>query len=439
MRMRTWLVVGLTMGCNGGGSSTPDGRVADGSSVDGPIDALVDSTRVDAFVDDCPNRTAPVGEPRPPITTAETHSGDVTIASTLDIQLLAGIRFVNGNLTIDSTTLSEVVLPDLEAVRGHVLIPTSTTVLRVELPRLETVGGAFQDQSSSMKNLRAPQLETFGRELSAKLDEIDVHCLRGIVGTPDTWNVTLGELTQASLHLPKLERGNLRISNNPALTDLQLPSLTTGSVHVGRSADVRGTNMPNLTAIDLPALATGGELVADDLPALTSITLGAGAAIEHVSLMSLPQLPSLAWLAQTTYRGLEVSGLDLVTSISGTFASGTTSAGLRGNARLTDIRPVRAIAAAQMIQIIGNPLLTTIELPNLRTVQTTFQVAANSQLTTLSAPRFDRIIDSEDIDSEIRSNLMLPNCQATEIRDRVLPNSQPARFVVTNNKPDSCQ
>src|SRR5215475_2599946 len=110
------LVVGLFLGCgdnravqltstDAGGDRSP----IDAGTVDAALDAAIDA----ATVDNCPHRTAPPGVPQEEIPLGATIVGTVHISTQADVEALAGIRYVTGDVIFDNGFfLPEVTLPD---------------------------------------------------------------------------------------------------------------------------------------------------------------------------------------------------------------------------------------------------------------------------------------------------------------------------------------
>src|SRR5262245_22596146 len=71
---------------------------------------------------ECPNRTAAVGQPQTTPAAGEIALGDVTVRTALDVAGLAGKKVITGSLTIETTELATVALPDLEVVQGSLTI-----------------------------------------------------------------------------------------------------------------------------------------------------------------------------------------------------------------------------------------------------------------------------------------------------------------------------
>lgn len=143
---------------------------------------------------------------------------DVNATSAADVEALAGIAVIRGNLTVVAT------------------FPT------VALPKLQVVTGTFDVHGSQVSELSAPEL--------VRVDG----------------NVAILTVKMPALTLPKLASvgGELDIMGNAALTAVQLPALTT----VGSHFDFESNAL--LETITAPVTHIGGALRLIDCPKLTA-------------------------------------------------------------------------------------------------------------------------------------------------------------------------
>jgi hypothetical protein len=409
---------GLLIGCGDDGAATPDGgwQTNDGGMDE---DAAIDA----AVLDDCPNRMAPTGEHPGPLVAEEIHAGDVTIQSALDIQTLAGKRAITGSLTIASTTLTTVVLPDLESIGIQLESTTGSTVSTLELPKLETVGGYVRLRATATSIL-LPSLESVGQNVEVTGASIDAHCLRRADGTQSTATVLFTGMTTTTFELPKYERGPLGIFS-ATITSLDLPRFTAGSLILQGAA---------LTTLRMPVATMLTELSLRDTP-VSSITIPATATYDVVGLHNVSQLTSLAWLSGVAIKSFVLQRAAKITNLTGVVGAGLRHVSLYENPVLADVTALAPVTVLDGFEVVDNDMLTTIDLPNLTNAGQLFIVNEQAKLTALRAPALVTITGGTSTPSQIRNNPMLPNCQATVIRDRA-----PSRdgWQVSGNQLDTC-
>lgn len=88
---------------------------------------------------------------------------------------------------------------------------------------------------------------------------------------------------------------------------------------------------------------------------------------------------------------------------------------------------------AYAVEIVGNPVLTAIVLPNLTTLASHLYVENNGALTMLDTPLLTSI-QGPDFPSRIVGNSRLPNCQAHAVATRA---PSPSGWIIRNNKPEA--
>ncbi len=171
--------------CAEGGIAFLSGRDDDGDGVLGPAE-------VEATGYECTDRLA----------------RDVVVRTAEDVALLAGIRSIEGSLTVP-----------YENGEGAPFVA-------LDLPKLEVVGASVSIHSLSYDpvHVSMPALVAIGGELSAsEVASLDLRTLRGVGGD---LSVKYGDLTGLG-GLAALERvgGSLRVQSNHKLLDAALPAL----------------------------------------------------------------------------------------------------------------------------------------------------------------------------------------------------------------------
>ena len=402
MRRLGFAVILIAAACGDDAGSEPDARPpGDASHADAsaPDASAPDAAAPDAGpVDDCPNRTAPRGEPQGTIPPAAIRSGDVTIRSALDVTALTGIRAVTGNVIVDAPTFTTLSLPDLEVVGGRFVIGFRGAIgmlTTVELPRLETVGGDVGN-TVAVSRVSAPRLEQ-ANGASFRAPDIDVHCFRdsglGIVG-----------YTGAALPLAKYETGTLAVSQVPNLTRLDAPRWREGGLDV--------QNAPALTAIAAPLnpaslirLITAPQLASVDLAPITTLSE------LQLAVLAIPDLSFLQGLTRVN-GGIGITDTPIRTLGGLESLTFAVSVVLGGNGNLVDTNALSAVSFVSSLWATDNPALATLSLPQVPTLDTGLRVERNQALTRLSFPALTRVL-GEFI---VTNNPNLPNCQATGLR-----------------------
>jgi hypothetical protein len=274
--------------------------------------------------------------------------GSFEIRNFADIDLVSSCARITGDLELGANGLVEIVLPTLERVDGDVTVVGGSSLLRIEMPDLEEIGGGLSEPAL-LDELAVPRLRTVGGIITTGggvLPGLSLDCLDSAAaivapGTP----VSAPRLTSvpgsvaAPLQAPLLAiiGGTLSYEDGidlPALyrvTDLQiftgssidLPALK-NVVHTGTIGCVAA---PTATVLALPALERAGSLAICPWPALTAIQLPAllriagpprlgGLSIALGPGVGPLDLPALATLNGDATLGVATS-LPLVSSLPG--------------------------------------------------------------------------------------------------------------------------
>jgi len=213
--------------------------------------------------------------------------GDFVIRGLDDLALLDSITTVTGSLTIDSADITEISLPNLEAIGGgfgrecHGCAPNITTIA---LPNLTTVGGdwGIGGDTPDFNSLALPELEHVGGDFDLVGVEVGILMLPSLDHVSGDFNL----IGPFAVNAPRLRSvgAYLGLNDHPSVS---LPALDS----VGGSLAVFDVSQP---IIDFPELRTvggalsfwlNGFLVDFELMALESV--GAG-----ITFDSSPNLPS---------------------------------------------------------------------------------------------------------------------------------------------------
>ena len=274
---------------------------------------------------------------------------DHTIATTAEVEAIAGYVGVSGDLSVEATDLTELILPDLAWVGGDVRIWSNPGLRRLELPALGEVQGdlSLYDNPTLASPVGLDALQQVGGTLA-------------ITRMP-----AMSDLTGlASVrHL-----GALYLYHDVALMDLDaLQGLQT----VATTVDL--WELDALQSVELPALRSiGGKLdlfecdalVRLDLPALTSL---GSYELHHCDAMSdlgdLPQIEALAGELRIQHNDglVSLDGLPQLTSVG--------TATWRHNPALQSLAGLSGLASVDgLLQVRDDDALTVLDLPALAEV-----------------------------------------------------------------------
>jgi len=206
------------------------------------------------------------------------------ITSADDVTAAQGYKMIFGGITITSSFVGEVVLPNLRYVSGPIIcspLDPAFGLTRLELPELTTCDGDIELWFPvGMTGLLLPKLK-YAMKLNLiacmALTELDiselVRILPGGAGTHDypAGTVIFGFcLLLETIVMPKLTYTHgLNLGQNPELTSIFSPVLSSINGHLYL------TDNPKLTLVDLDVLETvTGDLVITDNTSLTPTSLG---------------------------------------------------------------------------------------------------------------------------------------------------------------------
>jgi hypothetical protein len=411
------LAVVIAVGCGDNRLRAPDAAV--GSAAD----ALPDVPMVDAAVDAppvaCPNRTAPPGMPQDMIPPEATIVGNFTITTQADIDALANIRYITGDLVIGNA-VDNVTLPSLEVIGGRCV----GGALLIHLPRLETVGGPVEvgvgDYQHEMWD--SPRLEDLGAGIEMSSGQFDLSCLRR------TTYVSLSNAT-SDVVLPKLETATQGFGlGYGSSTKFLCPELTT-------STSIQFIGTPDLTVLSAPKLVGWSSLTLWAATNLQSVTLGLSGPDVSLVKLSGVGIENLDFLASATHVAIfEVGDVFALQSIGLPPTTQVDYVDIGGAPLVSDLSALSNSRVTGSLIIVDTGA-TTISMPNVVDVGV-LNIENNPNLTTLALPNLTAIDATYAM--YITGNTALPNCQATTIRDHVTL-SPFGSLTVSDNKPDTCQ
>lgn len=366
-----------------------------------------------------------------------TIAGDVEIASAADLEELADVCVIEGDLVITNATVTVVDLPLLREVGGNLLVDANAALAELRLPVIERVATHYEwtcgggngfvlRDNVSLTLVVVPRLRdvdcSFIVESNASLETLRLPALERVqVEEPDNSDphtanlLVLNNAVLSVLDLPVLRevKASLRVESNPALTVLSLPALervgyffwdpTWGTLTVSDNAA--------LTTVHLPVLgdAWGADLSILANPALTQVVmpLAEPRSIEVISNASLtvlgfPAAGSLVSLNVEENPLLTDLDLSALSRIGGWEYSGweneedAVASRISHNAALAELAlPALSFLGGELF-VFENPVLSRVALPELAEgddyigpPQPALAIASNPLLVDLELPKLD--------------------------------------------------
>jgi hypothetical protein len=400
----TLIAVALVAACGDNHAARSGATDAPPGTLDAATDTAADAAP-DAGPDVCAHR----------VLGGTTLNGSVQILNQADVDALAGVQTITGNLVIgddnQAIALTSITLPDLQAVGGNLDARVAARPLglldEIHLPELETVGGfarAFRTVTDEVVTWDAPRLRTIGSFFEIEATNINLSCVE---------SANLVEiLSDAAIDVftfPRLQTAGSNLQIKVTAQEIDLPELVS-------TADLELAGMNRLATLSAPKLVDSG-IDLRSLPALSSVTFGASTHIPFVSL-DLPSLHDVVFLTGTaTIDALVIEApIDDLSPLQTAAVTGSLTIAATHATALRMPNVTALTQADSQLQISGNPSLTTLELPNLTTIN-----AAGS-----------------DFASSISSNPMLKTCTAQAIADRVVAHSPGLIFTVSGDGPGTC-
>ena len=300
----------------------------------------------------------------------------------------------SGDLWITYNATGDIRLPALHTVRGSVLL-NAPDVTGLALPLLRTIQGDV--------TIVAPEDDEGGDDEDGgdgDSESEDLHIARLDLSSLETAaHVRLQAPTLTRVDLGRLRTlASLRLFELPAVTRLDLATLTT--------VDVLSVDRVGITSLDLPALSTVkiiavvgnpalamlafdsvlslGTLELDNNPRLATILARALFRADTIRVWSSPQLASVVTrLEEVGVLGLTATALTDLQSFRSLRRAGALVLG--SNASLTSTAGLASLAGLGDLVLENNPALTTIAAqPNLTALDGGVAVNGNARLTSLA-------------------------------------------------------
>lgn len=276
----------------------------------------------------------------------------------------SGCKVVRGHLTLGAGAADPANVPLVEEITGGLGIALGGSSREVALPHLRSIGGSLLVTSST---------------------------------------------AQEAVHLPALTSmgGTISVTGNGALRVIDLPVLASvGGGWVGVLSN------GSLEALDLPALTTPISLVVDGNAVLARLSLPALPTLGYVSVgengaLASIDLPVLA----AVLNGMQLYDLQALPALD-----------------LPALQAVGTVPYAAGLSVFRATAVTRISMPALRSVATSFDIVGNPVLQTLEVPALDQVVSLT-----IRSNPAYPECLATALVDHLVASGGLERAMVSGN------
>ncbi|TSC28487.1 hypothetical protein FOF48_17740 [Corallococcus sp. Z5C101001] len=421
--------------------------------------------RVDAFIDLNDNGqrdpdmeeliTLPVCQP------VRVHEGSYVVRNATDLAALRGVTRVNGDLFVNSETLSEFALPELSVVVGSLRIDTNPLLTRVDLPGLRFATTVALDRNAELTTasmgdpagMVSVQWDLFVQHnpLLTTLDGLRALAPGGALTVLDNARLeTLG--FPAIIGLAKA----LTVEENPRLRTLSLPRLqTTGSVSlIGATALESLAGLSELRTVESLSLIGNGALTRldglDSLVSAGAITLDNNARLQTTA--GFPQLVRAGSVTISNNALLEsAGGMPLLRTVSESFT-------VLNNPKLRTVSGLDLLDFAHSVSVEQNPMLNDlIGFGNLMRLDR-LSVRDNERLETLARlmdlRRLEFLVVTDNVNlKELRldgleaveqgftmtGNLTLPTCLARDLANRTF-SGKPGNVTIAGNGdfPSAC-
>ncbi|WP_141593839.1 hypothetical protein [Myxococcus sp. AB056] len=397
-----------------------------------------------------------------------THDGMYVVENAADLEALKSLSIIRGELSIEHTDVTTVVLPGLVSVEGPLFIHDNPALTRVELSGLRYVGGALSIRGSNPLNEVRVGPQTPEALPAVRVESLTLYSLpalsslsgvaavaphfdltlwnTGVQWSPDAFphvQVLAGTLTvHANAALEKLPvsrltevGGSVTISGNPMLQSLEgLGPLT----RVGGMLDISSnkalthlTGLEHLTVVKDRIIVMNNarllDLRFDALSETGALAVAGNAALEQVGPMpSLLRVHGDVTLAENP-RLLRAADLPKLQSMGGALF-------VNLNPLLTDLSGFEQVTWMRGLYVKGNDALEHLStLGSLHTLGT-LEVRGNLAMTALNLEALAHVRDA----FIVTDNARLPSCWATMLADGVYTGPPEERFIGNNDSVTPC-
>ncbi len=219
------------------------------------------------------------------------HDGDVVIANAGDVEKLAKVETITGDLTIRGTSLRAIDIPFLYAVRGSVLVEDNPALVTLQIP-LGFVGNLTIRDNPALDEVR----------------------LSSTVGSPGEGRVVVaGNHALTDLRLRAQYLAEIEVADNAGLGVLRFDAGNVGSISVSGNAALPHLGVYGhdgaLTVTDMAALETLALVARHS----TALTIQRCASLGSINLTSQESIGDLRVDDNANLRGITMPALTTVT------------------------------------------------------------------------------------------------------------------------------
>ncbi|RKG89237.1 DUF7151 family protein [Corallococcus terminator] len=389
------------------------------------------------------------------------HEGTYVVRDASDLAALQGVTRVNGDLIINSATLSELILPELSVVVGSLSIQTNPQLDRVDLPGLRFARDVWMELNAGLT--------------TATLGDPDGHQVyvdRALVVRDHPQLASLAGLRALA------PNGELTVSDNALVETFEFPYVTSLSLglNVQSNPRLRGLDLPLLESTYSASVAHGAAL--ESLSGLSSLRT-----VEHLSIFNNAALTSLQGLnslqsaasvsiiknaALKTTAGfprlVRVGSVLIGDNASLESAGGmpelrtvSESFWLSNNALLRKVADLPKLDSVQILTVESNPMLTDLggfgSLMRLERLSVRYNrdLLELSRLSDLRYLQFLKLTDNPSLTGlglesllaveqgfSVENNPLLPTCRVQQLADLAYSGSPFELSIIGNDSQTPC-
>ncbi|MGE6760242.1 DUF7151 family protein [Corallococcus interemptor] len=388
------------------------------------------------------------------------YTGPYVVTTAEDLAGLQGVTRVDGDLLVNSETLTALDLPELSAVVGSLTVQANPRLTRVALPSLRFAGEVWLDDNAALTTaaMGDPALPVHvDRDLSVRGNPVlaSLDGLRALA--PRRWLGVSDNALVESLEFPAVDSlpEGLSVQANPRLRRLALPGLASaGSVSLSQNAALESlSGLSSLRTVEFLSIFSNAALTnvegLDSLQSASAISISRNAKLQ--STAGFPRLSRVGSVAIGDNALLEsAGGMPELRTVSEDIT-------LRNNARLKSVTGLDRLDSVHTVIVELNPRLTdlgglgrllrldrlSVRYNNDLTELTRFQNLRELQfLTVTDNPSLQALgLDGLRVVGQgftVTTNPLLPTCQARALADLAYQGPQEARVITGNDDGATC-
>ncbi len=339
---------------------------------DAPV--VVAEAEVDSTQD-----SAEPGSARPP--TAPTpleeyvHEGSVVIESPSQVPAVLAYHEIAGDLVIriNFDDYSHLELPNLERIRGNLVVDPNSRVTSMSLPKLERIqGGLMLMEGRHLNTIEAPKLHTVDNSVTisnSSLESVAFNALRRIGGALFLAN----NQNVSTVELPRLQNiaEGMKVMGNGRLQTLSLPQLEEiGAELEFFSGQIRTIRMNRLSSV-------GAHITFNVDNSLRTLEMG------RLSTVGANSSEPINFALRNTSE-LEVLDLSSLRRVNGNLI-------IDGLARLGQLNLGSLQQVDAQLSLTNNSGVTHLDLDSLRNVEKNLHISNNTSLRSLELSRLKNV------------------------------------------------